>query len=63
VALRRGARDPWKDVDDTPVRKAIAPGDYQVRVTYVPTGEVKERDVRLKPGDNPPVRFAFRRGA
>jgi hypothetical protein len=63
VALRRSAGDSWKDVDETPVRTTVFPGAYEVRVTYLPTGETKEREVRLAPGGNPPVRFSFRRGA
>jgi hypothetical protein len=63
VALRREDQDAWKDVDDTPLRTAVFPGSLQVRVTYLPTGESKAREVRLRPGMNAPVRFAFRPGA
>jgi hypothetical protein len=63
VALRRAAGDPWKDVDETPLRTTVFPGSFQVRVTYLPTGEAQEREVRLRPGANPPVRFSFRSGA
>ncbi len=63
VALRRDAGDPWKEVDETPLRTTVFPGSFQVRVTYLPTGEAKEREVKLRPGSNPPVRFAFRSGA
>ncbi|HEX5042204.1 MAG TPA: serine/threonine-protein kinase [Candidatus Polarisedimenticolaceae bacterium] len=63
VALRRGEGDPWKEVDETPLRTAVFPGSFQVRVTYLPTGEAQEREVKLRPGANPPVRFSFRSGA
>jgi hypothetical protein len=63
VALRRDAGDPWKEVDETPLRTAVFPGSFQVRVTYLPTGEAQEREVKLRPGANPPVRFSFRSGA
>ena len=62
VALRRDANDPWKDVDDTPLRTEVFPGAYEVRVTHLATGETREREVRLAPGNNPPIRFSFRRG-
>jgi hypothetical protein len=60
VLLRRpgGA---WKYLDDTPARKRIAAGRYEVRVTLNPTGESRDQTVELRPGDNPPVRVAFGR--
>ena len=63
VALRRGESDPWKEVDETPLRTSVFPGAFQVRVTYLPTGQAQEREVKLRPGANPPVRFSFRPGA
>jgi hypothetical protein len=63
VSVRRGAGEPWKDVDDTPLRAEVFPGPLQVRVRYLPTGETKETEIRLEPGRNPPVRFSFGRGA
>jgi tRNA A-37 threonylcarbamoyl transferase component Bud32 len=62
VALRRDPNDPWKDVDETPLRTEVFPGAYEVRVTHLATGETREREVRLAPGNNPPIRFSFRRG-
>jgi serine/threonine-protein kinase len=60
VFLRRpgGA---WKYIDDTPARKRLAVGEYEVRVTLKPTGESRERTVELVSGENPPVRIAFGR--
>ena len=58
VYLRKpGGR--WKYVDDTPTRRRIAVGRYEVRVTLNPTGESRERTVELVAGDNPPVRVSF----
>lgn len=60
VYLRKpGGR--WKYVDDTPARRRIAVGRYEVRVTLNPTGESRERTVELVAGDNPPVRVSFGR--
>ena len=58
VYLRKpGGR--WKYVDDTPSRRRIAVGCYEVRVTLNPTGESRERTVELGAGANPPVRVSF----
>jgi hypothetical protein len=63
VHVRRSSRDPWRLVDDTPLRRSVVVGTYLVRVTFVPTGEVREREVALSVGENPPVRVAFGSGA
>jgi serine/threonine-protein kinase len=61
VFLRRpGGR--WQYVDDTPARKRIAAGTYEVRVTFNPTGENKDQRVELSPGDNAPIRVSFSGG-
>jgi serine/threonine protein kinase len=61
VFLRRpGGR--WQYVDDTPARKRIAAGKYEVRVTFNPTGENKDQAVELSPGDNAPIRVSFSGG-
>jgi len=61
VFLRRpGGR--WQYVDDTPARKRIAAGKYEVRVTFNPTGENKDQTVELSPGDNAPIRVSFSGG-
>ena len=52
----------FRYVDDTPMRRRVAVGEYDVRVVLNPTGEEKIERVRLGPGDNPPVRVAFRSG-
>ena len=58
VELRkRGGR--WKYLDETPLRKRLGAGAYEVRVTLNPTGEARVRQVNLTPGDNPPLRVAF----
>jgi hypothetical protein len=49
----------WKYFDDVPVRRELAPGAYELRVTLKPTGESRTRDVLLEPGDNPEVRISF----
>ena len=60
VSLRRpGGR--WREVDETPFERRIAPGRYEVRVELKPTGERREQVVELDPGQNPPVRVSFAR--
>jgi hypothetical protein len=49
----------WKYVDDTPARRKIAVGRYEVRVKLNPTGQTRDQTVNLVPGENPPVRVAF----
>jgi len=62
IFLRRpGGR--WKYVDDTPARRQLASGTYDVRVTFNPTGESKDQTVKLKPGDNAPLRVSFSGGS
>jgi serine/threonine protein kinase len=58
VHLRRPGGK-WKYLDDTPARKKIAVGRYEVRVTLNPTGESREQVVELVDGQNPPVRVSF----
>ena len=58
VDLRRpGGR--WIFLDDVPVRRKLATGKYEVRVTLKSTGEVRTREVELGPGDNPEIRVSF----
>jgi len=52
----------YRYVDDTPMRRRVAVGEYDVRVVLNPTGEEKIERVRLVAGENPPVRVAFRSG-
>jgi len=58
---KRGSR--WKYVDDTPARRQLASGTYDVRVTFNPTGESKDQTVKLVPGDNAPIRVSFSGGS
>jgi hypothetical protein len=58
VHLRRPGGK-WKYLDDTPARKKIAVGRYEVRVTLNPTGESREQIIELTAGANPPVRVSF----
>jgi hypothetical protein len=60
VYLRRPGGS-WKYLDDTPLRRRIAVGRYDVRVKLNPTGEIREKAIELGPADNPPVRVAFGR--
>ena len=53
----------WKYVDDTPARRQLAAGTYDVRVTFNPTGQSKEQTVKLAPGDNAPIRVSFSGGS
>jgi hypothetical protein len=58
VDLRRPGGK-WIYLDDVPVRRKLATGKYEVRVTLNPTGEVRTRQVELGPGDNPEIRVSF----
>jgi serine/threonine-protein kinase len=59
VYLRTGSQD-WRHVAETPVsRYRVAAGDYQVRVEMVSTGAVREQELTLRAGSNPPVRVTF----
>jgi serine/threonine-protein kinase len=57
VYVRRSGA--WRYLDDVPLERKVAAGAYELRVEYVPTGATQERKVTLRPGDNPPLRFAF----
>lgn len=60
VLLRKGGGDNWKFLENTPLTGyKIAAGDYHLRVELVSTGDVREQDIRLKAGTNPPVRVSF----
>lgn len=60
IYLRRPGGE-WKYVDDTPTRRRIAVGTYELRVKLNPTGETRDQQVTLRTGDNPPVRVSFGR--
>jgi len=59
VDVRRSGGD-WKYLDDVPLRRRIAAGTYEVRVTLRPTGESKTREVRLAADAAPEIRVSFR---
>jgi protein kinase-like protein len=59
VDVRRPGGD-WKYLDEVPLRRQIAAGTYEVRVTLKPTGESKTREVRLAAGASPEIRISFR---
>jgi hypothetical protein len=59
VDVRRAGGD-WKYLDDVPVRRKIAAGNYEVRVTLRPTGQTETREVRLTAGAAPEIRVSFR---
>ena len=48
----------WRFVATTPMTHRVAAGRYTVRVES-PSGAVRERDLDLAAGDNPPVRVSF----
>jgi serine/threonine-protein kinase len=58
VELRRPGGT-WQYLDDVPVRREIAAGRYEVKVTLNATGESRTREVELEPGTNPEVRISF----
>jgi hypothetical protein len=59
VYLKRRGASKWKYLDDTPVKRRIAVGPYDLRVELNPTGETRDRQIELRAGDNPPVRVSF----
>ena len=59
VDVRRPGGD-WKYLDEVPLRRKLAAGTYEVRVTLKPTGESKTREVRLAAGAAPEIRVSFR---
>lgn len=60
VLLRKGRGDSWKFLKNTPLAGyKIAAGDYHLRVELVSTGDVRDQDIRLRAGSNPPVRVSF----
>ena len=63
VYLRRQSGGSWQYLDETPLSREIAAGDYRVKVEFKPTGEEKVLDITLTPGRNPPVRVSFGGGA
>jgi hypothetical protein len=58
--LRRPGGE-WKYLDDTPLQRRLAAGDYELRIKLNPTGETREQALRLEAGNNPPVRVSFGR--
>jgi hypothetical protein len=58
VYLRKEGVD-WRFLADTPVNASVAAGSYQLRVELVSTGDIREQDLELKAGSNPPVRVSF----
>jgi hypothetical protein len=60
VALKRDGF-PWRQVGETPLRYELASGRYVLRVEAPETGESREQDITLAPGNNTPVRVSFGR--
>ncbi len=58
VYLRRPSGR-WKYIDETPARRNLATGKYEVKVELNPTGQTRVRKVNLVAGENPPVRVSF----
>jgi len=59
VYLKRPGASSWTYVDDTPVRRKLAVGRYDLRVELNPTGETRDQQIELAAGENPPVRVSF----
>jgi serine/threonine-protein kinase len=58
VYVRRpGGR--WRYLDETPAKRRVATGDYEVKVQLNPTGETRVKKITLKASGNPPLRVAF----
>jgi len=62
VFLRRPGQK-WRYVDETPARRTVAVGRYELRVKLNPTGETRDQEIVLEAGENPPVRVAFGRNS
>jgi hypothetical protein len=60
VAIKR-AGSPFRPVGETPLRYELAAGRYVVRVESPVSGESREQEIDLSPGNNPPVRVSFGR--
>jgi hypothetical protein len=61
VSLRRPGGS-WIEIDETPLRREIAAGRYDVRVAHA-DGRSQTSEIELAPGQNPPVRASFGGGA
>jgi len=60
VSLKRDGA-PWRPLGETPLRALVAAGPYALRVEAPASGESQEREIRLAPGTNAPVRVSFGR--
>ena len=60
VFLRKPGGE-WKYVDDTPARRRLAVGSYELRVKLNPTGQTKDQSIELVAGENPAFRVSFGR--
>ena len=60
VALKR-AGSKFRSVGETPLRHDVAPGSYVLRVESPVSGESREQEINLAPGNNAPVRVSFGR--
>ena len=49
----------WSALGETPTRRSVAVGTYEVKVEFKPTGETRIERVEVTAGTTPPVRFAF----
>jgi len=61
VSLKKGSAA-WRTIGETPLRIEVGAGRYAVRVRSPLSDEIREQDVDLRAGLNPPVRVAFGRG-
>jgi hypothetical protein len=58
LAHRSGGK--WRYVENTPLSGyKIASGSYRIRVELINTGAVKDQELKLNAGPNPPVRVSF----
>jgi hypothetical protein len=60
VSLARG-NGKWRFLAATPLSRDVAVGRYRIRVES-PSGDVREQDLDLTAGPNPPVRVSFAGG-
>ncbi len=60
VSLKRAGSD-WRMVGETPLRHELAAGRYTVRIESPISGELREQEINLAPGINPPMRVSFGR--
>jgi serine/threonine protein kinase len=61
TSLKKGS-SAWRTIGETPLRIEVGAGRYTLRVRSPLTDEMREQEIELRAGPNPPIRVAFGRG-